>query len=187
MVGIDRRHLASIAAIIAAAAGVLLWLGRPPICTCGFVKVWEGQVNGPGNSQHIADWYTFSHVTHGFVFYWLTWLAMRRSSLGRRAVAATLLEMAWEIVENLPVVIDRYRSATAAIGYSGDSVLNSVADGGWMLLGFLVAARLPWQGTLALALGFELFTLWAIRDNLTLNVIMLLWPVDIIRQWQAGP
>jgi hypothetical protein len=183
---ISRAHWVLTALVILSAVALLLALGRPPICTCGFVKFWEGEANGPGNSQHIADWYTFSHVTHGFLFYWLTGLVMRGAPLGRRLVAATVLEMTWEVVENLPMVIDRYRQATIAIGYTGDSVLNSAADGGWMLLGFLFAARAPWPLTLALGVGFELFTLWAIRDNLTLNIIMLLWPLDAIRRWQAG-
>ena len=99
---------------------------------------------------------------------------------------ATALEAAWEVLENSPVIIERYRAATMAVGYTGDSVLNSAADIGCMIVGFALARRLPVWATAALAVGFELFTLCAIRDNLTLNVVMLFWPLEAIRQWQAG-
>ncbi len=198
---ISRKYIWMVAALMLI-TGILLWsMGRPIICTCGYVKLWEGGVNSPGNSQHIADWYTPSHMIHGAIFYWLTHLLMRwkqagprpigiiphgNLALGVRLVLAAALELAWELVENSPAVIDRYRQATLAVGYSGDSVLNSMADCGWMLLGFYTAYRLPWRWTLALALGFELLTLWVIRDNLTLNIVMLLHPMDSIRDWQAA-
>lgn len=174
-------------AILFVAAAITLWaMNRPPICTCGTVKLWEGVVNGPGNSQHIADWYTPSHIIHGFLFYWLARAAMPRQPAGIWLIAATLVELAWEILENSPMIIDRYRQATMAVGYSGDSILNSIADGGWMVAGFLFVWRMPWRLTLAIAVAFELLTLWLIRDNLVLNVVMLVWPIDAIRQWQAG-
>jgi Protein of unknown function (DUF2585) len=184
--GITRKHWIGIAFIFAIAIAILFAMQRPPICTCGTVKLWEGVVNGPGNSQHIADWYTFSHITHGFLFFGLTHWLMRRRPLGLKAMAASILELAWEVLENSPTVIDRYRQATMAVGYSGDSILNSVADGGWMLLGFLVASRLPWKVTLSIGVAFELFTLFMIRDNLTLNIVMLAYPLDTIRAWQGG-
>jgi len=165
---------------------ILIAMDRPPICTCGTVKLWEGSVNSEGNSQHIADWYSFSHVIHGFIFYALGWWLLRSRPLGLRLTLAIVFEMAWEIAENSPAVIDRYRAATCAVGYSGDSILNSTSDGLMMIAGFLLARRLPWQVTLALAVAFELFTLWTIRDNLTLNVLMLVAPIDAIREWQAG-
>lgn len=180
-----RWWLAALAIAVLAAA-ILLALGRPPICTCGTVKLWTGAVNSADNSQHLADWYTPSHVIHGFLFYAVGWLALRRQPLGARLVLATAIEAAWELLENSPVIIDRYREATIAFGYSGDSVINSVADIGWMMVGFVLAARLPMWVTVALAVGFELLTLAVIRDNLTLNVLMLVWPVDAIRVWQAG-
>jgi hypothetical protein len=186
IMGITRKHWLGIASIFAGAIVILFAMQRPPICTCSYVKIWEGVVNGPGNSQHIADWYTFSHITHGFIFFGLTCLIMRQKPLGLRAMVASVLELAWEILENSPVIIDRYREATIAVGYSGDSILNSVADGGWMLLGFLIASRLPWKVTVALAIVFELFTLFMIRDNLTLNIVMLISPLDTIRHWQAA-
>jgi Protein of unknown function (DUF2585) len=174
------------AAVIVAAAGILLAMGRPPICTCGTVKLWVGTANGPDNSQHLADWYTPSHVIHGFLLFGLTWLLLRRRPLGARLIAAVLVEALWEIVENSPFVIDRYRHATMALGYTGDTVLNSVSDISAMVLGFLIARRLPVWATVALAFGFELLTLAVIRDNLALNVVMLVAPSDAIRAWQAG-
>jgi Protein of unknown function (DUF2585) len=184
--GIARRYWLGVFTVFAVTIGILVAMDRPPICTCGYVKIWEGVVNGPGNSQHIADWYTFSHITHGFIFFGFTWLLMQHRPLGRRLIVASVIEMLWELVENSPAIIDRYRDATAAVGYSGDSILNSVADGGWMMLGFLVASRLPWKATLGIAITFELFTLFMIRDNLTLNIVMLVSPIDAIRVWQAA-
>lgn len=179
-------------AVAVVAVGVLLAMGRPPICTCGFVELWHGQVQSAGNSQHVTDWYSPSHFTHGLIMYGAAWLLWDRWRLfgGRPALwalpIAVFVESVWEVMENTPMVIDRYRSVTASFGYSGDSVLNSAADIGWMTLGFLLAARIPWRWTLALGIALELLTLWTIRDNLTLNVIMLLWPIEAIRVWQAG-
>ena len=161
-------------------------MGRPPICTCGDVKLWVGAVHSPDNSQHIADWYTPSHVIHGFLFYWLGWLLLRRNPAGDRLVMAVAIEAAWELIENSDAMIQRYREATIALGYTGDSVLNSVTDIGWMTLGYFVARQIPVWLTIALAVGLELLALWVIRDNLTLNVLMLVWPIDGIRDWQAG-
>lgn len=175
-----------VGAILIAAAGVLLAMGRSAICPCGTVRLWWGAVQSEQNSQQLSDWYSFSHVIHGFLFYGMGWLALRRWPWHARLVAATAIEAGWEILENSPIIIDRYRSVTMAFGYSGDSVLNSLSDIVMMILGFAVARRLPGWATAALAVGFELFTLWAIRDNLTLNVLMLVHPVDAIRVWQAA-
>ncbi len=168
------------------AAAILLWMGRPAICACGEVKLWVGEVHGPDNSQHIADWYTPSHIIHGFLFYWLGWLFLRRNPPGDRLVAAIVIEAAWEILENSQWVIDRYREATMALGYNGDSVINSLFDMIWMIVGFGIARRLPVWATVAVALGFELLTLLVIRDNLTLNVLMLVAPIEAISKWQAA-
>ncbi len=186
MLSIERRHLVITAALVTAAAAVLLFMGRPAICTCGEVRLWVGTVNGPDNSQHLADWYTPSHIIHGFLFYALGWAVLRRNPFGDRFLMAVAIEAAWELIENSQYIINRYREATMALGYNGDAVTNSVADIGWMALGFLVARRLPVAATVALAIGFELLTLWTIRDNLTLNVLMLVSPVDAVRAWQAG-
>ncbi len=173
-------------ALIALTAIILLAMGRVPICTCGEIKLWTGDVVSADNSQHLADWYVPSHIIHGMLFYGLFHLATPRLPLGWRAVGAIVIEAAWELVENSPWIIDRYREATIAVGYTGDSVINSVADIGWMLFGFWLALRLPVAVTIALAIAMEIGTAIVIRDNLTLNVIMLVWPIDAIRDWQQG-
>ena len=178
-------------AIVLAAAAILWAMDRPPICPCGSVKLWHGVVQSDQNSQQVTDWYSFSHVTHGLIMYFVAWLLWIRFGLfgGRPArwalPIAVLVETAWELVENTPMIIDRYREVTISWGYAGDSMVNSLADIGWMIAGFLLAARLPAWASAALALFFELFTLWAIRDNLALNVLMLFWPIEAIRQWQG--
>lgn len=181
-----RTKTAALAAILLfVAAAIILWaMGRPPICTCGTIDLW-GQV-GPEQSQMLADWYSPSHFIHGLIFYGLLWFVARRQPVERRFLVALVVEAAWEIMENTPLVIDRYREATMALGYSGDSILNSMSDIAMMGLGFLAARRLPLWVSVALAVGFELLTLAVIRDNLALNVWMLLVPTDAIRLWQAG-
>jgi hypothetical protein len=188
--GLRPVHILLALAVVAAAALVLLWMGRVPICQCGYVKLWHGVVRSAENSQHIADWYTFSHVIHGFLFYGGLWLlgkaAGRPLSLGLRLVLATVLEAGWEIFENTDLVINRYREATIALDYYGDSVVNSVSDILAMMAGFFLARRLPVPATVAAALALELGVGFWIRDNLTLNVLMLLHPIEAIKAWQAG-
>jgi hypothetical protein len=148
--------------------------------------LWHGVVQSDENSQQLTDWYSFSHVIHGFLFYGAIWLALRRAPFAARLFAATVIEAGWEMLENSPIIIDRYRAVTMAYGYAGDSVLNSMADIGCMAIGFFLASKLPWWATVAIAIGLELFTLWAIRDNLTLNVLMLVAPSAAIRAWQTN-
>lgn len=172
--------------LLALTAAILFLMGRAPICPCGEVKVWGPGDAVTGGSQHIADWYTFSHIIHGFIFFGVLWLLFRRRPIGERALGAILIEAAWELLENSPFVIDRYRDATVAAQYSGDTIVNSMSDILFMLLGFWFASKVPAWVTIVTAIFFELLALYTIRDNLTLNVIMLLYPLEAIKQWQAG-
>ena len=170
-------------AILALQAGLLLWMGQPAVNPDGGGGIWG---EGASTSRQLFDWYSGSHIVHGFLFYWLTWLVLRRWSVDGRGLVAMVIEATWEVVENTPWVIDRYRDVTVSGDYVGDTVINSVFDLWAMLVGFWLAAKLPVWLTVALAIALELGALIAIRDNLTLNVLMLLWPVDAIRVWQAG-
>lgn len=172
--------------VIAIAAFILHAMGQPLICRCGTVRLWQGDVTSAENSQQLVDWYSPSHLIHGLLFYGLLWLVARRAPLSLRALIALLIESGWEILENSPIIIDRYREATISLGYRGDSVINSMSDITFMLIGFALAARLPVIASVVLALLLELTVGYVIRDNLTLNIIMLIWPIDAIRTWQAG-
>ncbi|HVR90500.1 MAG TPA: DUF2585 domain-containing protein [Novosphingobium sp.] len=220
-----RRGVILSAATALGIGAALLLMGRAPICTCGTVKLWHGVVQSAENSQHIADWYSFSHVIHGLLFYFFAHVLFRlladsgsgplprpathsgysrgwpgggvgrnraRGQLGwlrsmhRLALPiAVAFEGFWELLENSPMIIERYRAVTVSLGYNGDSVINSLSDIGFMVLGFLIASRLPAWASVVMALAFEAFTLAMIRDNLTLNVLMLVWPVDAIKVWQG--
>jgi hypothetical protein len=182
---VQRRAWIAALIIVAASAALLLAMGRNPICTCGEIDLWVGTRDGPRTSQMIADWYSPSHLVHGFLFYAVLWLVARGWPAEWRFVVALLIEAAWEILENTPMVIDRYRETTAALGYTGDSVLNSLSDIVMMAVGFLAARKLPLWAAVAVVLVLELVPLVLIRDNLTLNVWMLLWPTDSIAAWQA--
>src|SRR3982750_143101 len=139
----NRRAAIISAAILIAAAAALLAMGRNPFCTCGTVDLWVNGRDSPKTSQMLADWYSFSHIVHGLLFYAALWLVARRWPVEWRFLVALVIEASWEIVENTPMVIDRYREATTALGYSGDSVLNSVSDIVMMTVGFVVARKLP--------------------------------------------
>ena len=189
-----RPHRAAIVAgfaITLVTLGALFAMDRPPICTCGYVSLWYGDINSSGNSQHLSDWYTPSHIIHGMLFYGLGWLLFSKLGLGGKVTGrhaftlAVAIEAAWEVLENTSWIIDRYRSVTVNWGYSGDSIINSMADIGWMSFGFWLALRLPVKVTVALAVAAEILTALVVCDNLTLNVVMLLYPFEFIREWQA--
>jgi hypothetical protein len=181
-----RRTALAALLILGLAAAIELAMGRHPICTCGAVDLWVGARDSPRTSQMLADWYSLSHAVHGLLFYAGLWLVARRYPVGWRFLAAVLVEAGWEVIENTPMVIDRYRATTAALGYTGDSVLNSMSDILMMAVGFLAARKLPVRASILLLIALELVPLLVIRDNLALNILTLIAPNKPVQAWQAG-
>ena len=180
------RYLLIGAAIIALQALVLFAMGQPPICACGTIKLWHGLVSSAESSQQISDWYTYSHVLHGLIFYFLLWLIAPGLPFGVRFVLAIGIEAGWEVFENTPFIINRYRQSALALGYVGDSVINSVFDTLAAAIGVALARILPVWSTIALLIATELSLAYAIRDNLALNIIQLIHPFEAISRWQTG-
>jgi hypothetical protein len=167
-------------------AVVLLAMGQPPICACGTVKLWMGDVHSSENSQQFTDWYSYTHIVHGFFLYLLLWLVARRLPFGLRLALAIGLEVGWEILENTPFVIERYRQLALAQGYVGDSIINSVGDTVAAAFGFMLARTLAVWWSIALVIAMELFVGFMIHDNLTLNIIQLIHANGAISFWQSG-
>lgn len=164
------------AAFIALQGFILFAMGRPLICTCGTIKLWEGSAFGPENSQHLTDWYTSTHIVHGVALYLLLWLIAPRAPIGLRFAIAVASEVGWEVIENTPAIIDRYRQTALAQGYVGDSVVNSIGDTLAAACGFALASTLPAWSSVVLVIAMELFVRYMIHDNLILNIIRLIHP-----------
>ena len=182
----SRRTWLIAVVILASVAAIELAMGRNAICTCGSIDLWVGTRDSPKTSQMLSDWYSLSHIVHGLLFYAALWLVARRLDVRWRFLIALLVEGSWEVIENTPMVIDRYRATTAALGYTGDSIINSLSDVLMMALGFLIARKLPVRASVVLVIVLEVIPLFAIRDNLTLNVWQLIAPSQAVQHWQAG-
>ena len=181
----SRRVLLAAFLIIALTAAIEHGMGRSLLCTCGTIDLWIGSRDSPKTSQMLVDWYSFSHIVHGMLFYSALWLVARRSPVEWRFLASFAIEAAWEVIENSPIVVDRYRTTTAALGYTGDSILNSMSDISMMAIGFLLARKLPVIISFGLLILLELVPLFVIRDNLTLNVWNLIAPSKAVQAWQS--
>lgn len=181
------RYFLVMILMIALQAVILFLFGQPAICTCGYIKVWEGAILSSGMSQHLSDWYTFSHIIHGFIFYFFLTFFFPKIPFTKRMLFALGIEIAWEVAENTPLVINAYRQQALAKGYTGDSIINSIFDSIFMLFGFLSAWKLPVKVTITLAILFELFVGYSIHDNLTLNILNFIHPFEFIHEWQSNP
>jgi hypothetical protein len=176
----------ALAVILSGAAYQLRSQGRLWVCACGYFLLWSGNIWSSDNSQHLLDPYSFTHLLHGFLFWWLlAWAAPRLSIVWRLTLAVTI-EALWEVFENSNFVIQRYREATLALGYQGDTIINSLGDILLCALGFLLARWLGWRRSLLLFVLTELVLLLWIRDSLILNILMLIYPLDGIKEWQMG-
>jgi uncharacterized protein DUF2585 len=180
------RPIVFVLGLVVVAIIYLRWQGRVWWCKCGQWYPISFVVQSEHNSQHFFDAYSFSHILHGILFFGILWLFRRQLSLNVRAAIAATFEIGWEMLENSPVIINRYREATVSLGYTGDSIANSLGDIASFVFGFYLARKLGLWRSVAVFIAVELSMLWFIRDNLALNILMLLWPIDAIRRWQAG-
>jgi hypothetical protein len=172
--------------VLAVTGGVELWMGRSLFGPDGKPGLWEPNIWSSENSQRFADPYSFSHIVHGILFYAGLWLVARKLAVRHRLLIALALEAGWEILENSPLIINRYREATISLGYVGDSVFNSLSDILMMTLGFWFAWRVRPSVSIAAVLIMEIGCALWVRDNLTLNVIMLVHPFEAIKHWQMA-
>lgn len=182
----SRGIIATVVAVLVVTGGIELLMGRSPLGPDGKFGLWEGNIWSSECSQRLVDPYSFSHIGHGILFFGLLWLLARKITIRHRFVVALLLEASWELLENSPLIINRYRQTTIALGYVGDSVMNSLSDIIMMSLGFLLACRVRPRTSLAVLLAMEIGCAFWIRDNLTLNIIMLLHPIPAIKAWQMA-
>jgi hypothetical protein len=174
------------AAVVLVTFGGLLAMGRDLICPCGHIDLWHDGQPANESSQHLMDWYTPSHLLHGFLFYAALWLVANRIPFGWKLAISVAVECVWEVIENSAWVIDRYRAVTISLDYNGDSVINSTVDILAMIVGFYLARAIPVWASVAIVIGFEVLTAYLIRDGLALNVLMLLYPLEAVLQWQGG-
>ncbi|GAB4428986.1 MAG: DUF2585 family protein [Anaerolineae bacterium] len=178
--------LVALAAMLVATVTILRQQGRLWICECGHIYLWVGDIWSSDNSQHLTDPYSFTHLLHGVVFFWALALLLPRVSLLWRFVIAIGLEAAWEVAENTEFIINRYREATASLGYNGDTIVNSLGDIAMCGLGFWLAWKIGWRWSLLLFVVVELVLTFWIRDSLLLSILMLVYPLDAIKTWQLG-
>lgn len=182
----NRKFIWIALGIVVVHIATLFFLGQPWIVESGIIKFWEGDITSSGMSQQVFDWYTFSHIIHGFVFYGILKLLFPRMHILTRLLIAMGIEVGWEIAENTPYVINAYREQALAQGYTGDSIINSFFDLISMMVGFFFALRMPVWLTVFLTIAFEVFVGISIRDNLTLNILNFIYQFDFIHEWQSG-
>lgn len=172
--------------IVFLGAAALYILGRTPICTCGYIKLWHGVTQSSENSQHLFDFYTFTHITHGLLFYALLYFLLPKLPPRVRFVIVLFVETIWEVFENTDFVINRYRAATISLDYYGDSIINSIGDILAMTVGFYMGYKLPVRYSVIATIVLELALLYFIRDSLALNMLMLVYPIRAVRMWQEA-
>jgi len=176
----------SVVAVLAVVGLTEHFMGRLPLGPDGKFGWWDGNIYSSENSQRVFDAYSLTHIIHGFIIYLVLWVFARRLPAKYRFIAAVILEGAWEILENSPIIINRYREGTISLGYTGDSILNSLSDIVMMSIGFLLAWRFKVWASVLTVIAIEIALLLWVKDNLTLNIIMLIHPIDAIKNWQSA-